>query len=80
MNIQPMFTTLLSKILVSIIEQETLFISIVCLFSGDQKAIERAKQTKPFNEEPNEKMSQASVRRQRRLDGLQLFEKTKLNR
>jgi len=46
---------------------------------GDSNAVERANQAKPSKEEPNEKALQALARRQRRLDGLQLFEKTKLN-
>ncbi|CAF0937356.1 unnamed protein product [Adineta ricciae] len=46
---------------------------------GDINAVERANQVKPSKEEPSEKMLQAQARRQRRLDGLQLFEKTKMN-
>jgi hypothetical protein len=49
-------------------------------FKGDLNAVERANQARPTREETNEKNLQALVRRQRRLDGLQLFEKTKLNR
>ena len=49
-------------------------------FEGDLNAVERANQVKPSKEEPNEKMLQAQARRQRRLDGLQRFEKTKMNR
>jgi hypothetical protein len=47
---------------------------------GDLNTVERANQPRPGKEEPNEKNLQAFARRQRRLDGLQLFEKTKLNR
>lgn len=47
---------------------------------GDSNAIERANQAKPVREEASEKSLQALARRQRRLEGLQLFEKTKLNR
>jgi hypothetical protein len=47
---------------------------------GDLNTVERANQARPGKEEPNEKNLQALARRQRRLDGLQLFEKTKLNR
>ena len=47
---------------------------------GDLNAVERANQARPTREEPTEKNLQALARRQRRLDGLQLFEKTKLNR
>jgi len=50
------------------------------IFLGDSNTIERANQVKPLKEEPNEKALQALARRQRRFDGLQLFEKTKLNR
>ncbi|CAF3490836.1 unnamed protein product [Adineta steineri] len=46
---------------------------------GDTNAVERANQVKPKQEEPTEKSLQALARRQRRFDGLQLFEKTKLN-
>jgi hypothetical protein len=49
-------------------------------FKGDLNAVERANQARPTREEVNEKNLQALARRQRRLDGLQLFEKTKLNR
>lgn len=42
--------------------------------------MERANQAKPAKEEPSEKALLALARRQRRLDGLQLFETTKLNR
>jgi hypothetical protein len=47
---------------------------------GDNDAIQRANQVKQFKDEPNEKMLQAQARRKRRLDGLQLFQTTKLNR
>ena len=50
------------------------------IFLGDLNTVERANQAKPTREEVNEKHLQALARRQRRLDGLQLFEKTKLNR
>ncbi|CAF2982346.1 unnamed protein product [Rotaria socialis] len=46
---------------------------------GDLNTIERANQAKPVEKEPNEKHLLAMQRRQRRLDGLQLFEKTKLD-
>ncbi|CAF0720492.1 unnamed protein product [Rotaria sordida] len=46
---------------------------------GDLNTIERANQAKPIEKPTNEKTLQALERRQRRLDGLQLFEKTKLN-
>ncbi len=49
-------------------------------FLGDANAVERANQAKPPKEAPSEKTLQALARRQRRLDGLQIFEKTKLNR
>lgn len=47
---------------------------------GDLNTVERATQAKPLKEDPSEKSIQALARRQRRLDGLQLFEKSKLNR
>lgn len=47
---------------------------------GDANTIERANQARPVKEEASEKSLLASARRQRRLEGLQLFEKTKLNR
>ncbi len=47
---------------------------------GDSNAIERTNQAKPLKQEPNEKNLQALARRQRRIDGLKLFEKTKVNR
>jgi hypothetical protein len=47
---------------------------------GDLNTVERANQARPTRDEANEKNLQALARRQRRLDGLQLFEKTKLNR
>lgn len=51
------------------------------LYKGDSNAVERANQAnqaKPTKEDPSEKALQALARRQRRLDGLQLFEKSKL--
>lgn len=56
------------------------FFSKSRVFTGDKKAIGRVNQAKPSKIEQNEKSIQAQVRRQRRFDGLQLFEKTKLNR
>ncbi len=53
---------------------------IIRFFLGDSNAVKRANQGKPLKEEPNEKTLQALARRQRRFDGLQLLEKTKLNR
>jgi hypothetical protein len=48
--------------------------------SGDPDAITRANQAKTSKDESNEKHAQALARRKRRLDGLELFEKSKLNR
>lgn len=47
---------------------------------GDSNAINRVNQAKPMKGEPNDKLLQAQLRRQRRIEGLQLFEKTKINR
>ena len=51
-----------------------------CSAVGDTNTVHRANQARPSKEEPSEKSLLALARRQRRLDGLQLFEKTKLNR
>ena len=48
--------------------------------SGDKTVLERVQQAKKVNEEGDQKSLQASIRRQRRFDGLQLLEKTKLHR
>lgn len=47
---------------------------------GDSNAAERANQARPIKEDASGKSLQAAARRQRRIEGLQLFEKTKLNR
>lgn len=51
----------------------------VLLSKGDSNAVERTNQVKPAKEDPSEKALQALARRQRRLDGLKLFEESKLN-
>jgi hypothetical protein len=79
MSIQQMFMQFQLKILVSVISK-SIFKIIYLIFLGDLNTIDRANQAKPSKEEPNEKALQALARRQRRLDGLQLFEKTKINR
>ena len=50
------------------------------IFLGDANVVERANQVRPMKEDASEKSLQALARRQRRIEGLQLFEKTKLNR
>ena len=68
-----------SKILVRLTRDAGIEFCSFCSI-GDKTVLERVQHAKKVNEEVNEKGLQASIRRQRRFDGLQLLEKTKLHR